>query len=106
MENMQQKRPPLTQEQQIEKIVRSFIRDGKLASIPVKASKREVILDYVAKTMFEPGKIYTEGEVNDVLRPFYEDFCTLRRDLVDSGRLNRARNGSAYTLAVTSSCGE
>ncbi len=100
-----QKRPPLTEEQKRDKIVRSFIRDGKLASIPVKTSKREVVLEYITKTMFEPGRTYAEAEVNDILRPFYEDFCTLRRDLVDGGYIRRERNGSVYEV-VTSLCGE
>ena len=90
------RREPLTEEQQKEKILRGFFKDGRLASIPVKASKRAVILEYVAKTYFEEERVYTETEVNSILRGFYEDHCTLRRELVDAGCLARMRNGSEY----------
>lgn len=95
----QTKREPLTEEQQKEKIVRSFFRDGRLASIPAKQSKRAVILEYVAKTYFENDRTYTEMEVNSILRGFYEDHCTLRRDLVDAGLLKRLNDGSTYQKA-------
>jgi hypothetical protein len=90
------RREPLTEEQQKEKIVRSFFRDGRLASIPVKEAKRMAILEYVAQTYFENDHVYTETEVNSILRGIYEDHCTLRRDLVDAGYLARMSNGSEY----------
>ncbi len=92
----QMKREPLTEEQQKEKIVRSFFKNGKLESIPSKASKREVILEYIAKTYFEKDRVYSETDVNSILRGFYEDNCTLRRDLVDAGYLSRTKNASEY----------
>ena len=43
----------------------------------------------------EPGRIYTEPELNEVLLTFHEDYCTLRRDMISEGLL--ARDGGLYT---------
>lgn len=92
----QHKRAPLTEEQQKEKIVRSFFQNGRLASIPVKAGKREVILAYVANKYFEKERTYTEQEVNAILLGIYDDPFTLRRELIEAGLMARKSDGSAY----------
>ncbi|HWQ58029.1 MAG TPA: DUF2087 domain-containing protein [Clostridia bacterium] len=86
----QQKRVPLTEEQKREKVLRSFVKDGRITSMPVKASKRRVILEYVAGNYFEKDRVYAEREVNTVLAGIFEDYCTLRRELVDAGLMTRS----------------
>ena len=56
--------------------------------MPAKRSRRLVVLDRVAQ-VFEPGRRYSEHEVNAMLRPFYDDHAALRRYLVDEGLLSR-----------------
>lgn len=90
------RRAQLTEEQKREKIVRSFFRNGRLASIPVKANKRKVILEHVADACFEKERVYAEQEVNSILLKIYEDPFTLRRELVEAGLLSRKTDGSAY----------
>ena len=51
------------------------------------------MLEEIAK-VFEPGREYTEREVNIIIADFYDDFCTIRRDMVGEGLLARA--GSIY----------
>jgi hypothetical protein len=41
-------------------------------------------------TRFEPGRVYTEPEVNEVLLGVHEDFAYLRRELVNYHYLERA----------------
>jgi hypothetical protein len=65
-----------------------FFRDGRLLSVPRQQSKRRVVLDYLA-TSFEPGVRYSEKEVNEILRPVYDDYVALRRYLIDEGFLGR-----------------
>jgi hypothetical protein len=67
---------------------RSFMRDGRITSMPAHRAKRQVLLDHVAR-VFEPGARYRESEVNALLRVFYDDHATLRRYLVDGGFLSR-----------------
>ena len=50
-------------------------------------------------TMFEPGRIYKEREVNEIIGRVNEDISGLRRDLIDFGYLKREANGSAYWVA-------
>ena len=68
-------------------LLNSF-RDGKLAYLPEKSGKRQIVLDEIAQR-FEPGTRYSEAEVNLVLKELYPDFAALRRYLVDSVLLAR-----------------
>ena len=70
-------------------VLRAFIRDGRLISIPAAHAKRLVVLDHVVR-IFEPGVRYPEREVNALLRAFHPDCAALRRYLVDEGFLERA----------------
>ena len=71
------------------KILRAFVVDGRLQSIPVAPAKRMVVLDWVVQA-FEPGERYSETMVNLVLGQRYADTAALRRQLVDDGFLDRA----------------
>jgi hypothetical protein len=73
-----------------EKVRRTFLKDGRLVSIPAARSKRLVVLDFLAQG-FEPGTRYPEREVNRRLRVYHPDVASLRRYLVDEGFLERAR---------------
>ena len=75
------------------KVLESFFEYGKLKSIPVQQKKERIVLEELSKS-FELGKEYTEREVNIILADFFDDFCTLRKDLVLFGFLER--NGSSY----------
>src|SRR6476469_10186188 len=69
-------------------VLRAFLRDGRLVSIPSVRSKRLVVLDHVAK-VFEIGVHYPEREVDALLRAFHDDYAALRRYLVDEAFLTR-----------------
>ena len=72
------------------KILRSFFSpDGRLKQMPVKKAKLIGVLERLAEE-FAPGQRYTEKEVNETLLRFHDDFCTLRRNLVDYKLLARA----------------
>lgn len=71
------------------KVLDSFFGvDGKLKVIPAQRKKRLIVLDRLAQE-FELGRGYTEREVNLIIADFHDDFCTLRRDLVDEGFMRR-----------------
>jgi len=70
------------------KVLRSFLRDGRVVRMPAHRSKRRVLLDHIAQ-VFEPGRRYTENEVNATLRAFSDDYVTVRRYLVDEDLLSR-----------------
>jgi len=76
--------------------MRAFVRDGRLRSIPAARAKRLVILEVLAQEL-EPGRHYTEREVDAVLHAFHADHAALRRYLVEEGFLDRA--GGEYWRA-------
>lgn len=73
-----------------EKVLRAFLREGRLVSIPAQSKKRQVILRYFLAHCFEQDRGYSEREVNDLLRAYHEDVAALRRDLVRAGLMTRA----------------
>lgn len=78
------------------KVIRDFTRtDGSLKEIPAQRKKLEVVLRYVVKA-FEPGKRYTEKQVNKILSRFHEDTASLRRELVDVKLMEREGGGGEY----------
>ena len=72
-----------------ERLVAHLFTDGRLAQVPAKRKRRAGALLEVL-TRFEPGRTYTEPEVNEVLLGVHEDFAYLRRELVNYRYLERA----------------
>ncbi|HEX8001122.1 MAG TPA: DUF2087 domain-containing protein [Mycobacteriales bacterium] len=70
------------------KVLRSFLRDGRIVRMPAQRTKRRVLLDHVVQ-VFEPGERYPEKDVNAMLRAFTDDYVTIRRYLVDEDLLSR-----------------
>ena len=73
----------------IAKVLRSFLVDGRLRSMPAAGRKRRIVLEHLV-TAFEPGVRYPEAEVDATLRAWHDDYPALRRYLVDEGLLSRA----------------
>jgi hypothetical protein len=69
-------------------VLKTFFRDGRLTEVPMKRSKRRIVLERIALE-FEPGRRYEEAEVNVIVGAFFPDHAALRRYLVDEGFLDR-----------------
>jgi hypothetical protein len=80
-------------------VLRNFVRDGRLERMPAQHAKRMVVLDWLA-TRFEPGRIYPERAVNEVVLGVYDDPAAVRRYLVDEGFLER-RDGFYWRAGGT-----
>ena len=83
-------------------VVRRFVRGGRLTSIPGVHTKRLAVLDHLAQE-FEPGRIYPERDVNEILGRFHDDFASLRRYMVDEGFFERSegkywRSGGTFPV--------
>jgi hypothetical protein len=70
------------------RVLRTFLRGGRLVSIPMQHGKKLVVLDRLAQE-FDVGARYSERQVNGILRRFHDDVAALRRYLVDEGFLDR-----------------
>jgi hypothetical protein len=74
-----------------ERVLRTFLVDGRLTTMTMRRDKRLVVLRYIAM-VFEPGVRYQEKDVNVALRAFHDDYAALRRYLVDEDLLSREGN--------------
>lgn len=87
---------PLTGDPGTDAVLRRFLVDGRLVTIPAARAKRLKVLQHIV-VAFEPGVRYPEREVNAVLRAWHSDYATLRRHLVDEDLL--AREAGVYWRA-------
>jgi DNA-binding MarR family transcriptional regulator len=72
--------PPKSDEKA--RVVASFIKDGRLVSIPAQYKKRRYVMGELARS-FEWGRLYDEKEVNAILKTFHDDVASLRREFID-----------------------
>ncbi len=72
------------------KVERAFFKYGKLIQIPVGRKKRRIVLDIIAEA-FKPGKKYTEKEVNLIIADFHDDFCFIRRAMIEEKMMAREK---------------
>ena len=70
------------------KVLDTFFKHGRLLQIPAQRKKQLIIYEKLAEE-FEPGREYSEREVNLILVEFNEDVAQLRRSLIDFGFLTR-----------------
>ncbi len=78
------------------RVLRAFIVEGRLETIPAQEKKRLVVLRYLAETVFRPDTEYPEKEVNERLALLHPDVASLRRYLVDHRFMQR--EAGAYRL--------
>jgi biotin operon repressor len=78
------------------KVIRDFTRpDGSLKEIPAQRKKLEAILRYVVRD-FDPGKRFSEKQVNKTLSRYHLDTASLRRELVGTKLMEREDGGGEY----------
>ena len=74
------------------KVIDAFFAYGKLKSIPAQRKKERIVLEEITKA-FEPGRIYSEREVNIIIADYHDDFCTIRRDMISERLMDRDERG-------------
>jgi len=62
---------------------------GRLTAIPAQHRKLMVVLRWLVEE-FQPGRRYSEAEVNRIIGRRHPDFAALRRFLVDEELMQRA----------------
>jgi len=72
-----------------------FRPDGSLKSIPAQRKKRVAVLEILLAS-FEQNRVYAEKEVNEVIRRFHTDVCTIRREFIMEKMM--ARSGGKYKV--------
>lgn len=64
---------------------------------PSKQKKQYIVLKIISQ-VFEEKRVYTEKELNQILKEIYHDFVTIRRGLVDYQIMSREKDCSKYWL--------
>ncbi|MEZ4518655.1 MAG: metalloregulator ArsR/SmtB family transcription factor [Chloroflexota bacterium] len=80
-----------------ERILHTWVKDGRIVDIPVQEKKKQVIVRWVADQI-DPDRRWTEKEFSEWLSQFNEDYAFLRRYLVDSGYM--ARDKGVYWRVI------
>lgn len=78
-----------------QKIIKAFFRGRKLMKMPSQSMKRWIVLEVILKK-FSYGVEYTEKQVDEIIKPFYDDYCAVRRYFVDEKVMTRS--GTNYKL--------
>ncbi|MWV43431.1 metalloregulator ArsR/SmtB family transcription factor [Paenibacillus sp. HJL G12] len=58
-----------------------FAKDGRLRQIPAQYKKKLIALEHMVEQL-EPGRKYTEKEMNEFIKHYHEDFATIRREFI------------------------
>ncbi|GLF99167.1 DUF2087 domain-containing protein [Streptomyces yaizuensis] len=87
-------------DERVESLLRTFVRDGRLVRLPAQWARRRVVLQHLTHRTFAEDTAYDERAVNEKLRTWCEgagtDHVTVRRYLVDLCLLGR--EGGRYWL--------
>lgn len=81
------------------RVLRSYLVDGRLETIPAQHRKRQVVLRFLLERVFTEDREYPEKEVNQRLALFNPDVAALRRYLVDDRYVTR--EAGLYRRAAT-----
>lgn len=58
-----------------------FTADGRLKHIPAQLKKKLIVLEHLVSRL-EPGRSYTEKEINEFIGRVHDDFATIRREFI------------------------
>ncbi len=72
------------------KVLKTFFKNKRLVKLPVQRKKRMIILDGYAG-MFKKGKKYSEENVNEIIKQSFDDYCTIRRLLIEENLMKREK---------------
>lgn len=79
-----------------EKIVKNFFTaDGRLKTIPAQRKKKLYVFEHML-TPLEIGHAYTEKEIDEHIKQYHEDHCTIRREFIINHYMYR--EDGMYTL--------
>jgi hypothetical protein len=72
------------------KVLRAFVKQGRLVSLPARERKKQVILRFLVDEVLPDATAVREPELNARLAAWHPDVAALRRYLVEGGYAARA----------------
>lgn len=80
-------------------VIDNFIKNDRVISLTAQRKKRRYVIEYILKE-FKTERVYSESEVNEIIKRYYDDFCTVRREFIMEKMMSRAngkyRRNSSY----------
>ena len=91
----------ITQAEKDDVLKRYFSPDNqlKIKGFPAKEKRKIIIMQKIIYD-FEAGRQYSEKEVNDLLKQYYDDFVSVRRCMIQYGFLDRSESGKRYWVKL------
>ena len=80
--------PPIREDVWETKVLNSFVESDLIKEIPASRKKRRIILKWLVQK-FESERLYSEQELNQIIKPIHVDTATLRRELVGYNMMQR-----------------
>lgn len=80
---------PVVRGDERQKVLRNFMENGRVKEMPTQRKRRLYILEEILKS-FSSDREYTENEVNEIIEAIYDDYCTVRREFIMFGYMERA----------------
>ncbi|RJP74313.1 MAG: DUF2087 domain-containing protein [Ignavibacteriales bacterium] len=71
------------------KVLKTFFSKGKLIKLPSQHKKKIIVLEEILK-LFNNEKVYPEKEIDSVIENVFDDYCTIRRLLIDNKLMFRS----------------
>ena len=78
------------------RILKTFIVDGRITKMPEAHGKRQVVLQWVLEQLED--RRYREREISEALKRYFDDYATLRRELINHRLMKR--EGGIYWKAA------
>lgn len=79
-----------------EKIIKTFMNEGRIIQIPAQKQKRWIVFEVILND-FEFGKQYPEQEVNAIIQKYNEDYCMIRRSFIEERVMKREDGNYSIT---------
>ena len=79
-----------------EQTIKTYMDETKaLKSYPAKEKKKIIVLGEIVKN-FSKGRVYSEREINRVLKRVFQDHATIRRALIEYGFIEKSNDCTKY----------
>lgn len=79
-----------------ERVIQNFFdAEGRLKAIPAQRKKKLIVFEHLL-TGLEMGREYTEKEIDEHIKRFHEDHCTIRREFIMNNYMYR--ENAVYSL--------
>ncbi|MGE5652752.1 MAG: metalloregulator ArsR/SmtB family transcription factor [Bacillota bacterium] len=86
---------PMQRPDDRQKTLQNFMDNGRVKEMPTQRKRRLYILEELLKS-FSTDRDYTEAEVNEMIKARYDDYCTVRREFIMFGYMER--NNGIYRV--------